>query len=56
MNCIFCKIINNECPSRIAYEDAHTIVFMDIATIRSAFSFPSDSAKEGRQHQCMAEF
>ena len=31
MNCIFCKIINNECPSRIVYEDAHTIVFMDIA-------------------------
>ena len=31
MNCIFCKIINKECPARIIYEDAHTIVFMDIA-------------------------
>ena len=31
MNCIFCKIINNECPSRIVFEDPHTIVFMDIA-------------------------
>lgn len=31
MNCIFCKIINKECPARIIYEDARTIVFMDIA-------------------------
>ena len=31
MNCIFCKIVNNECPARIVYEDTHTVVFMDIA-------------------------
>lgn len=31
MNCIFCKIVNKECPSRIVFENAHTLVFMDIA-------------------------
>lgn len=31
MDCIFCKIINNELPSRIVFQDSHTIVFMDIA-------------------------
>ena len=31
MNCIFCKIVNKECPARIVFEDAHTLVFMDIA-------------------------
>ena len=31
MDCIFCKIINNELPSRIVFQDFHTIVFMDIA-------------------------
>lgn len=31
MDCIFCNIINGKFPSRIVYEDAHTIVFMDIA-------------------------
>lgn len=31
MSCIFCKIVNREIPSRIVYEDEHTLVFMDIA-------------------------
>ena len=29
--CTFCKIVNREIPSRIVYEDEHTLVFMDIA-------------------------
>lgn len=28
-NCIFCKIINKEIPSKIVYEDDIVIVFMD---------------------------
>jgi histidine triad (HIT) family protein len=31
MNCVFCKIVNRELSSRTVYEDAHTLVFMDIA-------------------------
>lgn len=31
MSCTFCKIINREIPSRIVFEDEHTLVFMDIA-------------------------
>lgn len=31
MDCIFCKIISGEVPSRKVYEDQHTLVFMDIA-------------------------
>lgn len=30
MNCIFCKIINNEIPSHTVYEDEFTKVFLDI--------------------------
>lgn len=30
-NCIFCKILNNEIPGMKVYEDAYTLVFMDIA-------------------------
>lgn len=30
MQCIFCKIINNELPVSKVYEDAHTLAFMDI--------------------------
>jgi histidine triad (HIT) family protein len=29
-NCIFCKIIRGEIPSRIIYEDEHVIAFHDI--------------------------
>ena len=29
-NCIFCKIINNEIPSKRIYEDDKVIVMMDI--------------------------
>lgn len=31
MNCVFCKIVNGELPSRKVYEDENTMVFMDIA-------------------------
>lgn len=31
MDCIFCKIAKGELPSKIVYEDEHTLVFMDIA-------------------------
>lgn len=31
MDCIFCKIINGEIPSRKIYEDEKTFVFLDIA-------------------------
>ncbi len=31
MDCIFCKIVRGEVPSRKVYEDAHTLVFMDVA-------------------------
>lgn len=30
-NCVFCKIVNNEIPGMRVYEDAYTLVFMDIA-------------------------
>ncbi len=30
MDCIFCKIINKEIPSKIIYEDDHVILFEDI--------------------------
>lgn len=30
MNCIFCKIINGEIPSKIAYEDEMIFAFHDI--------------------------
>jgi histidine triad (HIT) family protein len=30
-DCIFCKIINNEIPSKIIYEDDHAIAFLDIS-------------------------
>lgn len=30
-DCIFCKIVNGQIPSMKVYEDAHAIVFMDIA-------------------------
>lgn len=30
-NCIFCKIIKGEIPSKKVYEDEHTYVFLDIA-------------------------
>ena len=29
-NCIFCKIINKEIPSKIAYEDDKVIAFHDV--------------------------
>ena len=31
MGCVFCRIVNREIPSLTVYEDAHTMVFMDIA-------------------------
>lgn len=30
-NCIFCRIANKEIPCKKVYEDANTIVFMDVA-------------------------
>ncbi|MDE6260089.1 MAG: HIT domain-containing protein [Oscillospiraceae bacterium] len=30
-NCVFCKIIRGEIPSRKVYEDEHTLSFMDVA-------------------------
>ena len=32
-NCIFCKIVKGEIPSRIIYEDEHVIAFHDINPI-----------------------
>ena len=31
MDCIFCKIINKEIPSKIVYEDEEVLAFEDIA-------------------------
>lgn len=31
MDCIFCKIINKEIPSKIIYEDSSVLVFLDIS-------------------------
>ena len=31
MDCIFCKIVSGEVPCKKVYEDAHTLVFFDIA-------------------------
>lgn len=31
MDCVFCKIVSGELPCMKVYEDAHTLVFMDIA-------------------------
>lgn len=31
MDCVFCKITGGEIPCMKVYEDAHTLVFMDIA-------------------------
>ena len=33
MDCIFCKIINKELPSKILYEDEEIIAFEDIAPL-----------------------
>ncbi|WP_139488584.1 histidine triad nucleotide-binding protein [Brevibacillus dissolubilis] len=33
MDCIFCKIVNNEIPAKKVYEDEHTVVFHDINPI-----------------------
>lgn len=30
-DCVFCKILNGELPSRKIYEDEYTLAFMDIA-------------------------
>lgn len=30
-DCIFCKIVSGEIPSRKIYEDQHTLAFLDIA-------------------------
>lgn len=30
MNCLFCKIINKEIPSKIVYEDDHVLAFEDL--------------------------
>lgn len=30
MDCLFCKIINQEIPAAIVYEDEHVIAFNDI--------------------------
>lgn len=32
-NCIFCKIINKEIPSRNVYEDEHTVAFLDLSQV-----------------------
>ena len=32
-NCIFCKIINGEIPSKVAYEDEFVFAFHDINPI-----------------------
>ena len=31
MDCVFCRIVSGEIPCMKVYEDAHTLVFMDIA-------------------------
>lgn len=33
MDCIFCKIINQELPSHTIYEDEHTLAFLNIAPV-----------------------
>ncbi|MFH0951015.1 MAG: HIT family protein [bacterium] len=33
MECIFCKIIKNEIPSQLVYEDDYTMAFLDIAPV-----------------------
>ncbi len=30
-DCIFCKIVNGSVPSKVVFEDEHTMAFMDIA-------------------------
>ncbi len=30
MNCIFCKIVKGEIPSKKVFEDEHTLAFLDI--------------------------
>jgi histidine triad (HIT) family protein len=32
-DCIFCKIVNQEAPSSVVYEDAGTLAFMDIRPV-----------------------
>ena len=31
MDCVFCRIVSGDIPSLKVYEDAHTLVFLDIA-------------------------
>lgn len=31
MDCIFCKIINGELPSKVVYEDDHVLAFHDLS-------------------------
>lgn len=33
MNCIFCKIINKEIPSKIVYEDDDVLAFLDLSQL-----------------------
>lgn len=33
MNCVFCKIVNNEIPSYKIYEDDNILAFLDIAPV-----------------------
>lgn len=33
MECLFCKIVNGEIPSKKVYEDEHVLAFHDIAPI-----------------------
>jgi histidine triad (HIT) family protein len=33
MDCIFCKIVNNEIPAKKVYEDDHVVAFHDINPI-----------------------
>lgn len=37
-NCIFCKIVKNEIPSKIIYEDDYTLGFLDIFPIAEGHS------------------
>ena len=30
MDCIFCKIVSGEIPSKVIYEDEHVLAFNDI--------------------------
>ncbi|MCD4759621.1 HIT family protein [archaeon] len=32
-DCIFCKIVNKEIPSKIIYEDEHALAFLDIEPV-----------------------